>query len=216
MATDIMATSTTELTHSIRLARFARCRLPSENINDNKTLNTILDAGFVVNALILPRGRRLAMRSSTIQNYMFACKEIVSQAITSPKLVNDAENENGNMWEEAFKRGGTNGGEGKLPGKVYGKDSTLVLEGAEMGPFAKKNTIKNSTIGRGVKILGKVKINNCVLLDGCVIGEGVLLQNTVVGVGAVLEEKVTLDDCQVGAGVIVAAKTKIKGESLCE
>jgi hypothetical protein len=66
-------------------------------------------------------------------------------------------------------------------------------------------TLKSSTIGHGVCVGARSKINNCILMDGVVVGDNVTLQNSVVGAGAVIEAKSNLNEVYVGSGVRVTA-----------
>jgi NDP-sugar pyrophosphorylase family protein len=43
-----------------------------------------------------------------------------------------------------------------------------------------------------------VKVINCVLMDGVVIGDGSHIQNSIICSGAAVQERCSLKDCQVG------------------
>ena len=183
-----------------------------------------LDKEFVVNALIIPRGRRLALRACTFSNYIFANREVVSHALTSPTLIGGIGGEDGGSGTDVglqevskdmkpFKMAFPTLAN-KLDGKLHAKDSTLVLKGADLGTMAKKCNFKNSVIGAGVRISGKVSIKNSVILPHATIGEGTQLENAVVGVGADVMKNVSLKDCQVQGGATVNVGTKLNGECI--
>mmetsp|Transcript_23200 Transcript_23200/g.35825 ORF Transcript_23200/g.35825 Transcript_23200/m.35825 type:complete len:92 (-) Transcript_23200:180-455(-) len=88
-----------------------------------------------------------------------------------------------------------------------------MLEGVEYDPKAKM-TIKNSTIGRRVKIGIKCKLNNVVIMDDVDVGNETILQNTVVSAGCIIGDNCNLNDCQIGPGAQVEAFTKVKGEAI--
>ena len=52
-------------------------------------------------------------------------------------------------------------------------------------------------------------------MDGAIIGENVVMQNSVVGTGAKIGDNCNLKDCMVGSNAVVATETKTteKGEA---
>jgi carbonic anhydrase/acetyltransferase-like protein (isoleucine patch superfamily) len=58
-------------------------------------------------------------------------------------------------------------------------------------------------------------LNNVLVMDGAVIGENVVLQNSVVGMGATVGDNCNLKDCMVGSKAVVNSGTRTteKGEA---
>lgn len=75
-------------------------------------------------------------------------------------------------------------------------------------------TLKASTIGHGVVIGARSKINNSILMDNVIVGDNVVLQNSVVCSGAVIESRSNVNECQVGTGHRVVTG-KYSKEALC-
>ncbi len=152
------------------------------------------DQPFSVNAHILPRNPCLALRVCTVPNYLYVCREAVTHAIRGT----------GAPFDGIFKR---------LSGTVHAKDNSLLGENVEKGSGG---AIKNSTVGKGVKIGNKCKINNCVIFDNVEVANGCILQNSVICEGVKLGENCNFNNVQVAAGVVVEGATKTKDEVIDE
>jgi len=164
---------------------------------------------FRINARIVPRGSRLALRACTIPSYLYACREVVHHLLQRPapaQLVDSSSD------ADAFKSCFAPFPKGA---KLMTKFNTVVLGGeTTTSVVGDKVTLKSSTVGPNVTIGSKSKLNNVVVMEGAVVGEHCTLQNSVIGSGAVIGEGVSFNDVQVGFGVTVAGGVKLKGESV--
>lgn len=164
------------------------------------------DCPFMVSAHVLSREcSKLSLRACTIPSYMYACREVVAKAINSSAVVH------GTSLSQLSKSKKSDFGtlcipEGTL---VDEKFNCLVLPDAIIG---EKVQIKSCTIGNGVSIGNRCRLNNVVVHDNVVIGENTILQNSTLSKGCVIGMNCNLNECQVGIGAEVPVGTKAKGE----
>jgi carbonic anhydrase/acetyltransferase-like protein (isoleucine patch superfamily) len=177
---------------------------------------------YHVAAVVLPRGQRLVLRASTINHYLYACRELVAHALRAPTkeemvlltLPNSTQNTTATPLspsaEEALYTavGSTFA---PLQGTISSKFSTLILPDASIG---EKATLKSCTVGRHCKIGNKCRLNNVVIMDHATIGDNCVLQNSIVGEYVVIGDNCNFNDVQVGPGAIVRSGTKCKNESI--
>jgi translation initiation factor eIF-2B subunit gamma len=151
-----------------------------------------LDSEYAVRAHMVEDGNNKVLRACTIPSYLYACREVVSKAVTY-----DKKKENPGV---------------SLPPKttVNTKFNSIVLEGAVLG---EKVTCKSSVIGRSSTLAPKCRLNNVVVMDHVTVGENCVLQNSILGRGCKVGENCNLNDCQVTANKVIPAGTKEKGES---
>ena len=161
------------------------------------------DYPFLVSAHILTRETsKLMLRACTTPAYLFACREVVSQAIAASKAINLKHGE-----EKKPEIGALYLPEGT---SVNTKFNSITLPGSTIG---EKVPVKASTIGRGVKIGKGCRLNNVIVHDSVTIGENCVLQNSVLSVACTVGNDCNLKECQVGSKAEVAAGTKEKNEA---
>ena len=164
------------------------------------------DRPFLVTTHILSReSSKLVLRACSLASYAYGCREIVSQAITASKVTTlDGGNDDNTKYE---------GGKLHLVKgtSVNTKFNSIILPDSTLGA---KVQVKSSTIGRGVKIGKRCRLNNVVVHDNAVIGENCLLQNSVVSSNAIIGDNCNLNECQIRFNSNVKAGTKEKGEGL--
>jgi len=80
----------------------------------------------------------------------------------------------------------------------------------ERDPKAHKCLIKRSVLGAGVQLGTGVTIDNCIVLDGVVIGSDCVIRNTVLCAESRVGDGCKLDTCQVEAKYKIAAGTDTK------
>lgn len=160
------------------------------------------DHPFLVSANVLSRdSSKLTLRACTIPAYTYACREVVSQAIASSKVVDEKQRtEKKHETDVLYLPSGTS---------VNEKFNTITLPGAEVG---EKVQVKSSSIGRNVKIGNRCRLNNVVVHDNVTIGENCVLQNSIFSEGCTVGNNCNLNDCQIGSKSDVATGTKAKGE----
>uniref|UniRef100_A0A7S2DBL0 Mannose-1-phosphate guanyltransferase C-terminal domain-containing protein n=1 Tax=Octactis speculum TaxID=3111310 RepID=A0A7S2DBL0_9STRA len=76
-----------------------------------------------------------------------------------------------------------------------------------------KVTVKGTVLGESVSIDVRSKLNNCVVMDNVRIGPNSVIQNSVLCEGTIIGEGCSLNDCQVAPHAEVAAGIKAKSES---
>jgi len=160
------------------------------------------DHPFMVSAHVLSReASKLVLRACSTPAYIYACREVVSQAITVSKVID----------EKLAKEKKRDIGILYLPEgtSVDTKFNSITLPETIVG---EKVQVKSSTIGRGVKIGKNCRLNNVVVHDNVTIGENCVLQNSVLSAGCSVGNNCNLNDCQVGSKSEVATGTKAKGE----
>jgi NDP-sugar pyrophosphorylase family protein len=150
---------------------------------------------FFVAAHVLPRNDAIAARATTIANYLFLCRGVLSRAVAAG----------------GKEKAGSPFAQVSGIGQISLKDNVQFQDGGTRGAGC---DLRNSTIGKRVKIGVKCKLNNCVVMDDVVIGDGCVLQNTVVCWGAKVMEKCNLDNCIVAGGAEASAGTKLKNETI--
>lgn len=161
------------------------------------------DHSFLVSAKTLSRRTsKLMLRACTIPAYVYACREVVFQAIASSKVFDMKETKEKSREMHALY----------LPRDtlVDKKFSYIALSG---GTICEKVQIKSSTIGHSVKVGNRCRLNNVVIHDNVTIGENCVLQNSILSNGCTVENNCNLKDCQIGPGVVISTSTKAKGES---
>jgi len=165
------------------------------------------DHPFMVSAHVLSRpSSKLVLRACTIPSYVYACREVANQAITASKTKTvNADETNGKKTEKHDI------GILYLPqdSTVNTKFKTITLPDTTLG---EKVQVKSSTIGRGVKIGDRCRLNNVVVHDNVTIGENCVLQNSVLSAGCSVGDNCNLNDCQVRSKSNVVKGTKAKGE----
>jgi translation initiation factor eIF-2B subunit gamma len=163
------------------------------------------DCSFMVSAHVLSREcSKLSLRACTIPSYMYACREVVARAIASSAVVHG-------KLSQLTKNKKCDVGilyvpEGSI---VDDKFNCVVLPDTTIG---EKVQIKSCTIGRGVSIGNRCRLNNVVVHDNVVIGENSILQNSTLSEGCVIGMNCNLNECQVGLRAEVPVGTKTKGE----
>jgi translation initiation factor eIF-2B subunit gamma len=135
---------------------------------------------------------KLVLRASSVPSYVYACREVVSQAI---KISSPA-----NVPPSSFPKGAT----------VDTKFNSIILENSSLG---EKVQIKSSTIGKNVTVGNRCRLNNVVVMDDVTIGENCILQNSVLSKGCKLGDNCNLNDCQLGPQCSLPKGTRGKGES---
>mmetsp|Transcript_14613 Transcript_14613/g.27478 ORF Transcript_14613/g.27478 Transcript_14613/m.27478 type:complete len:658 (-) Transcript_14613:42-2015(-) len=156
------------------------------------------DCPFMVSAHVLSREcSKLSLRACTIPSYMYACREVVTRAIASSAVTtNQTKNEFGALY---LPEGTT----------IDDKFNCVVLPDTVIG---EKVQIKSCTIGRGVSIGNRCRLNNVVVHDNAVIGENSILQNSTLSEGSIIGMNCNLNECQIGIRAEVPVGTKAKGE----
>lgn len=171
---------------------------------------------YHVAAVVLPRGQRLVLRASTINHYLYACRELVAHALRAPTkeemllLLPNYTTPSSPAAEEALYAAVTSSFT-PLNGTISSKFSTLILPDASIG---EKATLKSCTVGRYCKIGNKCRLNNVVIMDHATIGDNCVLQNSIVGESVVIGDNCNFNDVQVGPGAVVRSGTKCKNESI--
>jgi len=164
------------------------------------------DRPFLVTTHILSReSSKLVLRACSLASYAYGCREIVSQAITASKVTTLDGGNDDNIKYEGGKLHLVKGT------SVNTKFNSIILPDSTLG---EKVQVKSSTIGRGVKIGKRCRLNNVVVHDNAVIGENCLLQNSVVSSNAIIGDNCNLNECQIRFNSNVKAGTKEKGEGL--
>ena len=149
---------------------------------------------FFVAAHVLPRTDAIAARATTISNYLFLCRGVLAHAVSAGK------DKSGTPFVLVANIG-----------QISAKDNVQTQEGCHRGAGG---DLRNSTVGKNVRIGAKCKLNNCVVMENAVIGDNCVIQNTVVCWGANVSEKCNLDNCIVAGGAVVSAGTKSKNETI--
>lgn len=156
------------------------------------------DCPFMVSTHVLSREcSKLSIRASTVPSYMYACREVVTRAIASSAV------QNGRPMKDL---GILSVPEGSC---VDSKFHSILLPNVTMGD---KVQIKSCTIGRGVIIGNRCRLNNVVVHDNVSIGENCVLQNSTISEGSIIGNNCNLNECQIGIRAEVPDGTKAKGE----
>lgn len=161
------------------------------------------DYPFLVSAQILSRKHsKLSLRSSTLTSYAYACREVITNAIAASKAVD----------ESKIKKGKRDFCSLYLPEntQIDAKNNSIILPESTLG---EKVVVKSSTIGKGVSIGGRCRLNNVIIHDNCKIGENSVLQNTTISEGCVIGDNCNLNNCQLRTKASIPTGTKSKGES---
>ncbi len=66
-----------------------------------------------------------------------------------------------------------------------------------------KTTTKHSTLGSNCKVEEKVRVTNCILMDGVTLKEGCFVSGSLLCDGVIVPERVELKDCIVGKGATI-------------
>lgn len=161
------------------------------------------DYPFLVAAQILSREHsKLSLRSSTLTSYAYACREVITNAIAASKAVD----------ESKIKKGKRDFCSLYLPEntQIDAKNNSIILPESTLG---EKVVVKSSTIGKGVSIGGRCRLNNVIIHDNCKIGENSVLQNTTISEGCVIGDNCNLNNCKLRTKASIPTGTKSKGES---
>jgi hypothetical protein len=96
--------------------------------------------------------------------------------------------------------------------RLLAKFNSILMPGCTLG---EKFQTKLCTIGRGVVLGDRVKLNNIAVMDGATIGLNTMLQQCLLGANARIGANYNLKDSQVGPGMLVPAGTRStkKGEA---
>ena len=78
--------------------------------------------------------------------------------------------------------------------------------------IATMSVIKSSVIGSSVTIGTGVRLTNCLIMEGAIIGDKSVLNGTIVGKRAKVGKNCTLNNCEVQDGNVVDDRTEGKGE----
>lgn len=150
------------------------------------------DKEYAIRAEVLDGSK--VLRASTVPAYLIAGREIVVKAVQDEKKENPCLS---------------------IPPEtaVNAKLNSIVLNSAELG---EKCQVKSSTVGRGVKLGFKARLNNTLIMDNATVGDNTILQNSIIGEGCTIGENCNLNDCQVPNGKVIPAGTKEKGESFVD
>ncbi len=172
-----------------------------DDFNDSD-LGAESDYPFLVSANILSRdSSKFMLRACTIPSYTYACREVLSQAIASSKVMDEKKKVEMKYETDVLY----------LPSgaSINVKFNSVTLPGADVG---EKVQVKASTIGRNVKIGNRCRLNNVVVHDNVTIGENCVLQNSILSEGSTVGNNCNLNDCQIGSKANVSSGTKAKGE----
>ncbi|XVE59872.1 hypothetical protein DITRI_Ditri05aG0082000 [Diplodiscus trichospermus] len=165
------------------------------------------------------------VRLNSIQAFMDINRDVTGEA---DHLLSDTSSDRNNII----------GPSPKLGTKTTVGPHCMLGEGSEMGD---KCQVKRSVIGRHCRIGSHVKVKmisqhlmisvncslrnskflskhmqvvNSVVMNHVTIGDGCMIQGSVICSNVQLQERVVLKDCQVGAGFVVTAGSEHKAESL--
>ncbi|MEE6495248.1 hypothetical protein FKM82_001992 [Ascaphus truei] len=87
---------------------------------------------------------------------------------------------------------------------LVGADS-MIGAGTQVG---ERTSIKHSVVGSNCCIRDKVKITNCVIMNGVTVHEGCTLHGSVICNQAVIESSADIKDCLLGANLHIHSKAK--------
>lgn len=73
-------------------------------------------------------------------------------------------------------------------------------------------TIKQSSVGKDVKVGIETKINNSIVMDKAEIGCRVMIQNSILCEGVKIGASCSINDCVIGRDIVIAQGSKMKGE----
>jgi hypothetical protein len=132
---------------------------------------------------------KLILRACNVPSYVYACREVVTQAIKmkSPTTL------------PLFPKGAS----------VDKKFNSITLQNSSLGD---KVQIKSSTIGKNVTVGNRCRLNNVIVMDDVTIGNNCMIQNSILSKGCKVADNCSLNDCQLGPNCSLSVVTKAKNQ----